>query len=104
PPDPEASAPPDDSAAVRTETSPPGTALQGAWWDLAVQAREVDERQRHDWEAQVRGLAESQRQEVIEALSSMADEELTAEGIRRASAKAAAQHFVSDEAGSESAF
>lgn len=101
PPPPDENVPPDDSGQTVTTRAPVGPPLQGAWWDLAVQAAEVGENERHAWEEQIRGLPEESRQAVVTALEAMADEELTAEGVKRAAATAAGRRF--DEGGPEAA-
>ncbi len=101
PPPPDDNRPPDDSGQTATTRAPVGPPLQGAWWDLAVQAGEVGERERHAWEEQVRGLPDESRQAVVTALEAMADEELTTDGVQRAAATAANQRF--DAGGPEAA-
>lgn len=90
PPPPDQEAPPDSAPG---ETPSGGAPLSGPYWDLAVQAREVDAQERHDWEASVRALDDGQRALVTDALTAMASEELTVAGLRRAAGRAAAQRF-----------
>jgi hypothetical protein len=93
PDDPDHYTPPDDSAQAGSSNAPVGAPLQGAWWDLAVQATEVGERERHSWESEVRALPDEARASLITAFEAMADEELTADGVKRAAATAANRRF-----------
>ena len=95
---PEQSAPPDRAQTQTEQGAPP---LQGPYWDLAVQARMVDARERRDWETSVRALDEEHRAIVISALEAIAGEELTTAGVRRAAGRVAAQRLPGGEGGAD---